>query len=109
MQEAALHGWLPERRQGHVRMGGYPAKRAASPSWVTRLARHLRGQRRVLLAFAGRQRTRWAKQAMEIGWDESALVTRVAGERAGKPRPSGWTTGGSGPPTCSPERRVIDL
>jgi WD40 repeat protein len=82
MQENALHGWrLSDAKD--LRMGGYPAK-------VHSLA-FLGGGRMlatsgapgvVIWPFAGADGP-MGKQAMEIGFDEAALVTRVAAEPEG--------------------------
>ncbi|HZZ87041.1 MAG TPA: WD40 repeat domain-containing protein, partial [Caulobacteraceae bacterium] len=82
MQENALHGWrLSDARD--MRMGGYPAK-------VRSLA-FLNGGRMLATAgapgvviwpFAGTDGP-MGKQAMEIGFDETSLVTRVAAEPDG--------------------------
>ena len=78
MQENALHGWrLSDAKD--MRMGGYPAK----PRSLTFLGKG------ALMATAGsRGAVVWplagpsgpmGKEAAEVGYDESALVTRVAG------------------------------
>ena len=82
MQESALHGWrLSDAKD--LRMGGYPAK-------VKSLA-FLEGGRMlatsgangvVVWPFAGADGP-MGKQAMEIGFDQAALVTRVAAEPEG--------------------------
>ncbi len=83
MQENALHGWrLSDARD--MRMGGYPAK--------VRSLVFLNGGKMLATAgapgvviwpFAGNDGP-MGKQAMEIGFDETALVTRVAAEPEGK-------------------------
>lgn len=92
MQENALHGWrLSDARD--LRMGGYPAK-------VKSLA-FLQGGRMmatsgangvVVWPFAGGDGP-MGKQAMEIGFDERALVTRVAAEPEGEIVVAGLDTG----------------
>jgi WD40 repeat protein len=82
MQESALHGWrLADARD--MRMGGYPAK--------VRSLVFLNGGKMLATAgapgvviwpFAGNDGP-MGKQAMEIGFDETALVTRVAAEPEG--------------------------
>ena len=82
MQENALHGWrLADARD--MRMGGYPAK--------VRSLTFLNGGKMLATAgapgvviwpFAGADGP-MGKQAMEIGFDETALVTRVAAEPDG--------------------------
>ena len=82
MQEAALHGWrLSDARD--MRMGGYPAKVRSlaflGDAWLATSG----ANGAVLWPFAGANGP-MGKQAMEIGWDESALVTRVAGDARGE-------------------------
>jgi WD40 repeat protein len=82
MQENALHGWrLSDARD--MRMGGYPAK--------VRSLVFLNGGKMLATAgapgvviwpFAGNDGP-MGKQAMEIGFDETALVTRVVAEPEG--------------------------
>ena len=92
MQENALHGWrLSDGRD--LRMGGYPSK-------VKSLA-FLDGGR--MLATAGANGVVvWpfvgadgpmGKQAMEIGFEETSLVARVAAEPDGKIVAAGLTDG----------------
>jgi WD40 repeat protein len=82
MQEAALHGWrLSDARD--MRMGGYPAKVRSlaflGDAWLATSG----ANGAVLWPFAGGAGP-MGKQAMEIGWDETALVTRVAGDAHGQ-------------------------
>ena len=82
MQEAALHGWrLSDSRD--MRMGGYPAKVRSlvflGDAWLATSG----ANGAVLWPFAGANGP-MGKQAMEIGWDESALVTRVASDARGE-------------------------
>jgi WD40 repeat protein len=82
MQEAALHGWrLSDAKD--MRMGGYPAKVHSlaflGDAWLATSG----ANGAVLWPFAGANGP-MGKQAMEIGWDESALVTRVAGDARGE-------------------------
>ncbi|MDB5482414.1 MAG: hypothetical protein JWO83_3467 [Caulobacteraceae bacterium] len=82
MQEAALHGWrLSDARD--MRMGGYPAKVRSlvflGDAWLATSG----ANGAVLWPFAGANGP-MGKQAMEIGWDESALVTRLAGDVRGE-------------------------
>lgn len=82
MQDNALHGWRVADEK-NMRMGGYPAK-------VKSLAFMTRGQ---LLATSGANGVVvWpfagstgpmGKQAAEVGYDESAVATRVAGQMSG--------------------------
>jgi WD40 repeat protein len=92
MQENALHGWrLSDARD--LRMGGYPAK-------VKSLAFLDRGRMLatagangvVVWPFAGADGP-MGKQAMEIGFEETSLVTRVAAEPDGKIVAAGLTDG----------------
>jgi WD40 repeat protein len=79
MQENALHGWrLGDTRD--MRMGGYPAKVQSfafldGGAWLATAG----ANGVVLWPFVGADGP-IGKQAAEIGFDESALVTRVAGE-----------------------------
>lgn len=79
MQENALHGWrLADARD--MRMGGYPAKVKSfafvdGGAWLATAG----ANGVVLWPFAGADGP-MGKQAAEIGVDESALVTRVAGD-----------------------------
>jgi WD40 repeat protein len=92
MQENALHGWrLSDARD--LRMGGYPAK--------VKSVVFLQGGRMmatsgangvVVWPFAGGDGP-MGKQAMEIGFDERALVTRVAAEPEGEIVAAGLDTG----------------
>jgi hypothetical protein len=88
MQESALHGWRIADAKD-MRMGGYPAK-------VKSLAFLAKG---MLLATSGAQgAVLWpfggangpmGKQAAEIGYDQNALVVRVAAREA-----LGWVVAG---------------
>jgi WD40 repeat protein len=77
MQENQLHGWRVADEK-NMRMGGYPAK-------VKSLAFMAKGSMlatsgangAVVWPFAGATGP-MGKQAAEIGWDESALVARIA-------------------------------
>jgi len=82
MQENALHGWrLTDAKD--MRMGGYPAK--------VRSMTFLNGGKMLATAGApgvviwpfGGNDGPMGKQAMEIGFDETTLVTRVAAEPEG--------------------------
>ena len=82
MQEAALHGWrLSDAKD--MRMGGYPSKVRSlafiGETWLATSG----ANGAVLWPFAGANGP-MGKQAMEIGWDETALVTRVAGDTRGE-------------------------
>ena len=82
MQEGALHGWRLSDAMD-LRMGGYPAKVKslafiAKGAWLA-----TSGARGVVVwPFTGAGGP-MGKQAMELGFDESAMVTRVAGDPAG--------------------------
>jgi WD40 repeat protein len=79
MQENALHGWrLGDARD--MRMGGYPAKVKSfafvdGGAWLATAG----ANGVVLWPFVGAEGP-MGRQAAEIGFDDSALVTRVAGE-----------------------------
>jgi WD40 repeat protein len=79
MQENALHGWrLSDARD--MRMGGYPAKVKSfafldGGAWLATAG----ANGVVLWPFVGADGP-MGKQAAEIGFDDSAVVTRVAGE-----------------------------
>ena len=104
MQEAALHGWrLSDGRD--MRMGGYPAKVRSlaflGESWLATSG----ANGAVLWPFAGANGP-MGKQAMEIGWDESALVTRVAGDGRGEHLVAGLDDGRVWACHLPSERRV---
>jgi WD40 repeat protein len=79
MQENALHGWrLSDARD--MRMGGYPSKVKSlafvdGGAWLATAG----ANGVVLWSFSGADGP-MGKQATEIGFDDAALVTRVAGE-----------------------------
>ncbi len=81
MQEAALHGWRIADAKD-MRMGGYPAKvrslRFVGDTWLATSG----ANGAVLWPFVGANGP-MGKQAMEIGWDQSALVTCVAADPGG--------------------------
>jgi WD40 repeat protein len=79
MQENALHGWrLSDARD--MRMGGYPAKvRSLAFLENGRMLATAGANGVVVWPFAGADGP-MGKQAMEIGFDEHALVSRVAAE-----------------------------
>ena len=92
MQENSLHGWrLSDARD--MRMGGYPAK--------VRSMVFLNGGRMLATAGApgvviwpfGGNDGPMGKQAMEIGFDETSLVTRVAAEPDGTLLAAGLSDG----------------
>jgi WD40 repeat protein len=82
MQENALHGWrLSDAKD--MRMGGYPAKpRSLVFLEGGRMLATSGANGVVVWPFAGTDGP-MGKQAMEIGFDETSLVTRVAAEPAG--------------------------
>jgi WD40 repeat protein len=79
MQENSLHGWrLADAKD--MRMGGYPAKvRSLAFLENGRMLATAGANGVVVWPFAGADGP-MGKQAMEIGFDERALVTRVAAE-----------------------------
>jgi WD40 repeat protein len=104
MQEAALHGWrLSDAKD--MRMGGYPAKVRSlaflGDAWLATSG----ANGAVLWPFAGANGP-MGKQAMEIGWDESALVTRVAGDARGETLVVGLDDGRVWACHLASERRV---
>ncbi|HLZ84359.1 MAG TPA: WD40 repeat domain-containing protein [Caulobacteraceae bacterium] len=104
MQEAALHGWrLSDARD--MRMGGYPAKVRSlvflGDAWLATSG----ANGAVLWPFAGSNGP-MGKQAMELGWDESALVTRVAGDPRGETLVVGLDDGRIWASHLPSERRV---
>ncbi len=82
MQENALHGWrLQDGRD--MRMGGYPAKpRSFAFLSGGQLLATSGASGAVVWPFGGANGP-MGREAAEIGADESALVTRVAGHPAG--------------------------
>lgn len=81
LQEAALHGWrLSDAKD--MRMGGYPAKVHSlaflGDEWLATSG----ANGAVLWPMAGANGP-MGKQAMEVGRDETALVTRVASDARG--------------------------
>ena len=82
MQENAVHGWrLSDARD--MRMGGYPAK-VRSLAFLSggKMLATAGAPGVVIWPFAGNDGP-MGKQAMEIGFDETSLVTRVAAEPEG--------------------------
>ena len=92
MQENSLHGWrLSDARD--MRMGGYPAKvRSLAFLDGGRMLATAGANGVVIWPFAGADGP-MGKQAMEIGWDERALVLRVAAEPAGAKLAAGLSDG----------------
>jgi WD40 repeat protein len=104
MQEAALHGWrLADGKD--MRMGGYPAKVRSmaflGEAWLATSG----ANGAVLWPFAGSNGP-MGRQAMEIGWDETALVTRVAGDSGGKRLVAGLDDGRLWACDLASDRRV---
>ena len=104
MQESALHGWrLADAKD--MRMGGYPAKVRSlaflGDGWLATSG----ANGAVLWPFAGANGP-MGKQAMEIGWDETALVTRVAGDTRGEHLVAGLDDGRIWTFHLASERRV---
>lgn len=77
MQENQLHGWRVADEK-NMRMGGYPSK-VKSLSFLSKgaLLATSGANGAVCWPFAGATGP-MGKQAAEIGWDESALTTRIA-------------------------------
>jgi len=92
MQENALHGWrLSDARD--MRMGGYPAKvRSLAFLDGGRLLATSGANGVVIWPFAGADGP-MGKSAMEIGFEEVALVTRVAGDPDGPRLVAGLSDG----------------
>jgi WD40 repeat protein len=92
MQENALHGWRISDAKD-MRMGGYPAKvRSLAFLEGGRMLATAGANGAVVWPFAGADGP-MGKQAMEIGWDERALITRVAAEPAGAKLTAGLSDG----------------
>ena len=82
MQENALHGWrLSDAKD--MRMGGYPAKVKSLVFFGGGRMLATSGAPGVVVWPFGGADGPMGKQAMEIGFDETALVTRVAAEPDG--------------------------
>jgi WD40 repeat protein len=92
MQENALHGWrLSDARD--LRMGGYPTKvKSVAFLQSGRMMATSGANGVVVWPFAGGDGP-MGKQAMEIGFDERTLVTRVAAEPEGEVVVAGLDTG----------------
>lgn len=88
MQENSLHGWRVADEK-NLRMGGYPGK-VKSMAFVAKgqLMATSGAQGLVVWPFAGSTGP-LGKQAAEVGYDESAMVARVAGQPNG-----GWVAAG---------------
>jgi WD40 repeat protein len=82
MQENALHGWRVADEK-NMRMGGYPAKVKSLVFLGKGALMATSGANGVVIwPFAGANGP-MGKQAAEVGYEERALVTRVAGMPAG--------------------------
>lgn len=92
MQENSLHGWrLSDARD--MRMGGYPAKvRSLAFLDGGRMLATAGANGVVIWPFAGADGP-MGKQAMEIGFDETAITARVAAEPDGATLAAGLTDG----------------
>lgn len=88
MQDAQLHGWRIADEK-NMRMGGYPAKVRSLAFMAKGNLMATSGANGVVVwPFAGSTGP-MGKQAAEVGYDEAALSTRVAGMPAG-----GWVAWG---------------
>jgi WD40 repeat protein len=92
MQENSLHGWrLSDAKD--LRMGGYPAKvRSLAFMAGGRMLATAGAPGVVVWPFAGADGP-MGKQAMEVGFDETSLVTRVAVEPDGSRVAAGLADG----------------
>jgi WD40 repeat protein len=82
MQENSLHGWRLNDAKD-LRMGGYPSKvRSVAFLDGGKLMATSGANGVVVWPFAGADGP-MGKQAMELGWDETAVVVRVAAEEDG--------------------------
>ena len=92
MQEGALHGWRLEGATD-MRMGGYPSKIHSLVFVENGLWLATSGANGVVLwPFSGANGP-MGKQAAEIGFDQAALVTRVAGQPGGTGIAAGLSDG----------------
>ena len=82
MQESQLHGWrLSDAKD--LRMGGYPAKVKSLVFLAKGMLMATSGAPGAVVWPFGGSNGPMGKEAAEIGFDESSLVTRVAGTPAG--------------------------
>src|SRR5205085_1475281 len=82
MQENQLHGWRVADEK-NMRMGGYPTKVKSVVFMAKGALMATSGANGVVVwPFAGSNGP-MGKQAAEVGFDEAAMVTRVAGMPAG--------------------------
>jgi hypothetical protein len=108
MQENALHGWrLSDAKD--MRMGGYPAK-PRSFAFLSKGALFATGGSHGAVIWPLRPQRPMGKEAAEIGYDESALVTQggrhADGTTPGWPGPSESTGGLGGELRAKPHRGV---
>jgi WD40 repeat protein len=82
MQENQLHGWRMADSKD-MRMGGYPAKVKSFCFMARGMLMATAGAPGVVVWPFGGANGPMGKEASEIGFDESALVTRVAGSPDG--------------------------
>ena len=83
MQENALHGWrLSDARD--MRMGGYPAKPKSLAFLADGALMATSGATGVIVWPFGGSNGPMGREAIGVGEDESALVTRVAGHPKGR-------------------------
>ena len=104
MQESALHGWrLSDGKD--MRMGGYPSKVRSlaflGAAWLATSG----ANGGVLWPFVGANGP-MGKRAVEIGWDETAVVSRVAGDASGDHLVAGLDDGRIWACHLASERRV---
>lgn len=105
MQESALHGWrLADARD--MRMGGYPSKVRSlaflGDAWLATSG----ANGAVLWPFIGANGP-MGKPATEIGWDETSLVSRVAGDATGRTLVAGLDDGRIWACDLASERRIV--
>ena len=92
MQENALHGWRISDAKD-MRMGGYPAKVRSMTFLDNGRMLATSGANGVVVWPFGGADGPMGKQAMEIGFEEVALVTRVAAEVEGTRLAAGLSDG----------------
>ena len=83
MQEAALHGWRIADGKD-MRMGGYPTKVKSLAFLGGGMMLATSGAQGAVIWPFGGANGPMGKQAAEIGYDQSAVVTRIAAPPAGK-------------------------
>ena len=83
MQESALHGWrIADSRD--MRMGGYPTKVKSLAFLMNGMMMATSGAQGAVIWPFGGANGPMGKQAAEVGYDQSAVVTRIAAAPAGK-------------------------